>query len=285
MTTCLLVGCRGMLGSYLESYIPKAPGAKDWTLASCDIPDIDITDAASVSAVFAREKPDIVINCAAYTNVDGAEAERDLAFRINADGPGILAREALKTSALVVHLSTDFIFDGAHPGPYREDDPPNPSCVYAASKLAGERALQAAGGRFLIVRTAWLYGPNGRNFVDTILRLAREKGELNVVDDQAGSPTFTAVLAEYLVKLILAGTAGVYHVAGSGVCTWYDLACEAVRLAGVTARISPCTTAEFPRPARRPRNSALDVGKAERLLGEYIPNWRSGLARYIAKDY
>jgi len=285
MKTCLVLGNRGMLGSYLTSYIPRVPDAASWRLAGYDLPDVDIADASSVAAILAREKPNLIVNCAAYTNVDKAETERDLAYRVNAAGPEVLARAAKSSGALLVHISTDFIFDGSHPGPYREDDKPNPLCAYAASKLAGEEAIKAASPEFLIVRTAWLYGPNGKNFVDSILGLAKEKGRVMVVDDQAGSPTFTAVLSEYLLKLVLAGARGVYHVAGSGACTWYDLASEAIRIAGITATVTPCTTEEFPRPARRPRNSALDVGKAERLLGEEIPNWRNGLRRYLARNY
>jgi dTDP-4-dehydrorhamnose reductase len=280
MKTVLIVGCRGMLGSYLARYIPSAERGVV-RVAGCDLPDIDITSAESVRGVLMRERPEVVINCAAYTNVDGAETEAEAAFRINSYGPGVLAKEAAAAGTALVHMSTDFIFDGVRPGPYREDDVPNPQSVYAKSKLAGEEAVAANTRDWLIVRTAWLYGPNGKNFVDTILRLAREKGALTVVDDQAGSPTFTGVLAEYLWKLVRAKARGVYHVAGSGVCTWYDLAREAVYLAGLDVPVKPVTTAEFPRPAKRPRNSALDVGKTERLLGERIPNWRMGLEVYL----
>ncbi len=283
MKTCLIVGCKGMLGSYLARHV-AAVESGSVRVAGCDLPEIDITDAGSVKAALDRDRPDIIVNCAAYTNVDGAEADEETAFRINGFGPGVLARAARERGALLVHIGTDFIFDGAHPGPYRETDAPNPESVYARSKLAGEEAVIAEAGDYLIVRTAWLYGPNGKNFVDTILRLAREKGALTVVDDQAGSPTFTGVLCEYLWKLVRAGARGIYHVAGSGVATWYDLACEAVYLAGLEVPVTPVTTAAFRRPARRPRNSALDVGKAEHLLGERIPPWRHGLAQYLRPE-
>jgi dTDP-4-dehydrorhamnose reductase len=285
MKNCLLLGSRGMLGSCLMQYIPSTPAASQWRLSGYDLPDVDIADAASVEKLFFREKPSVVVNCAAYTNVDGAEDHRDAAFRVNAAAPEILARAAAAMGSALVHLSTDFIFDGNHPGPYREDDAPNPLSVYARSKLLGEKAVAAIAPEHLIIRTAWLYGPNGKNFVDTILQIARDKGALKVVDDQAGSPTFTYFLAEYLWKLVTREARGIYHVAGAGVCTWYDLACEAVRLAGVTATVTPCTTAQFPRPATRPRNSSLDVGKAERLLGEDLPNWRNGLRRYLTRQY
>ena len=283
MRTCLVVGCRGMLGSYLCSYVPSTQTGSSYRFVGVDLPEIDITDAASVEGVLKRERPDVVINCAAYTDVDGAEADRDAAFRVNGAGPEMLARATAAQGALIVHIGTDFIFDGARPGPYREDDVPNPQSVYAKSKLVGELAVARIAPEHLIVRTAWLYGPNGKNFVDTILRLARERGYLNVVDDQAGSPTFTGVLSEYLWMLVTRGGRGAYNVAGSGVCTWYDLAREAVSLAGLAVPVKAVTTEEFPRPARRPRNSALDVGKVERFLGLDMPNWRNGLRRYLLK--
>jgi dTDP-4-dehydrorhamnose reductase len=278
----LLVGNKGMLGSSLSKYIPSMPEGRSATLLGCDLPEIDITDPASVEVVLGREKPDVIVNCAAYTNVDGAEKDSDIAFRVNAAGPENLAHSAVRHRATLVHISTDFIFDGAKQDPYREDDAPNPLCVYAKSKLAGEEAVRRVMPDHLIVRTAWLYGPNGKNFVDTILRIARDKGKLMVVNDQRGSPTFTGTLSEYLWKLVLRGARGTFHVAGSGACTWYDLAVEAVRCAGVNATVTPCTTADFPRPARRPPNSALDVSKAEGFLHERIPAWQQGLKQYLA---
>ena len=285
MKTCLLLGSRGMLGSCLMRYIPSTPAAGQWRLSGYDLPDVDVADPASVEELFVREKPSVVVNCAAYTNVDGAETDPDAAFRVNAAAPEILARAAAASAALLVHISTDFIFDGNHPGPYRENDAPNPLSVYARSKLLGEKAVVAIAPQHLIIRTAWLYGPNGKNFVDTILQIARDTGTLKVVDDQAGSPTFTGFLAEYLWKLVACEARGIYNVAGAGTCTWYDLACEAIRLARVNATVTPCATADFPRPASRPRNSSLDVGKAERLLGEDMPNWRNGLRRYLTRQY
>jgi len=284
MKTCLIVGCRGMLGTYLSSYIPATPAGREYRISGCDLPAIDITDPRSVEETFEREKPDLVVNCAAFTDVDGAEKNEQLAFAVNGVGPELLARASARVGALMVHIGTDFIFDGAHPGPYREEDIPNPLNVYGKSKLAGEIAVTKIAPEHLIVRTAWLYGPHGKNFVDTILRLAKERGALTVVDDQAGSPTFTGVLSEYLWMLVTHGARGIYHVAGSGVCTWYDLAREAVLLSGLTVAVKPVTTAEFPRPAKRPRNSALDVGKTESFLGVEIPNWRVGLRRYLDKS-
>jgi len=178
-------------------------------------------------------------------------------------------------------MSTDYVFDGTKTGPYVEDDLPNPQGVYAKSKFLGEKAVVACAGDHLVVRTAWLYGPGGKNFVDTILGLARERGSISVVNDQVGSPTYTGVLSEFLWKLVGADARGFYHVAGSGTCTWYDLASEAAAMAGIEAEVLPASTAEFPRPAPRPANSALDCRKAEAFLGVCIPHWREGLTRHI----
>ncbi|MCD6405290.1 MAG: dTDP-4-dehydrorhamnose reductase [Planctomycetes bacterium] len=281
MKNCLILGHRGMLGSRLLEYVPRAPGGGGFNVSGHDLPETDITDPESVAALFDEINPDVVINCAAYTNVDGAESDRDAAFDANAVGPEMLARAARASGALLVHISTDFVFDGTLLRPYREDDPPNPQGAYGKSKLAGEVAVAAIAPEHLIVRTAWLYGPNGRNFVSTILQAARDKGHLKVVNDQAGSPTFTGTLAEFVWRLAAAGARGIFHVAGSGKCTWYDLACEAVRLWGIDASVEPVTTAEFPRPAPRPANSALDCGKAERLLGIKVPPWQDGLKAYL----
>lgn len=277
----LLAGNKGMLGSFLMRYIPSTPEGREVELIGCDLPEIDITNDASVESVLGREAPDTVLNCAAYTNVDGAEENKELAFRVNAAGPELLARACARRGATLVHISTDFIFDGAKQGLYREEDMPNPLCVYGRTKFLGEEAVRRIAPGYIIVRTAWLYGPGGKNFVDTILGIARDRGRLRVVNDQRGSPTFTGTLSTFLWKLIHQGARGTFHVAGSGACTWYDLACEAVRLAGVEVVVTPCTAAEFPRPARRPANSALDVTKAEAFLTEKMPDWREGLKQYL----
>ncbi len=281
MKNCLILGHHGMLGSRLLEHIPRAPGGADFNICGRDLPETDITDPESVAATFDETNPDIVINCAAYTNVDGAEANPDAAFVANAVGPEILARAARASGALLVHISTDFVFDGTLTRPYREDDPPNPQGAYGKSKLAGELAVAAIAPQHLIVRTAWLYGPNGRNFVSTILQAAKEKGRLKVVNDQAGSPTFTGTLADFVWRLAAGGAKGIFHVAGSGKCTWYKLACEAVRLSGINASIEPVTTAQFPRPAPRPANSALDCARAQQFLGISIPPWQDGLKAYL----
>ena len=270
-----------MLGSFAARYIPCAPGGAEITLTALDYPEIDITSPESVAEAFDSVRPDIVLNCAAYTDVDGAETHEMDALAVNAVGPELLAHAAKKSNALLVHVSTDFVFDGEKVGAYREDDEVNPLGVYGKSKLLGERAVASIAPEYLIVRTAWLYGPDGGNFVATILNLARQRSLVRVVDDQRGSPTYTGMLAETIWPLVSRGARGVFHASGRGACTWYELAAAAVELAGVKADVQPCTREEFPRPAKRPKNSVLDCSKAEDLLGEELEGWRVGLETYI----
>jgi phosphotransferase system enzyme I (PtsI) len=281
MTRCLVIGHRGMLGSRLFSHSPAALVSTGCEVTGLDLPEIDITDAASVTEALASLTPDVVINCAAYTDVDGAESHRDDAFMVNAVGPELLARAARGRGCTLVHISTDFIFDGEKAGPYVETDGPNPVSAYGKSKLAGETAVTRIAPEHLIIRTAWLYGPNGRNFVDTILGAARQRGHLRVVNDQRGSPTFTGMLASVIWRLLDKGARGVFHVAGTGSCTWFDLARAALDLAGVEADVEPVTTDEFRRPARRPKNSVLDCTKAEKLVGDKLPVWQAGLKWHL----
>ncbi len=279
MKRCVILGHRGMLGSCLRGHVQGA--AAGWKVDGYDYPEIDITDADSVAGLFDKEPPDILLNCAAWTDVDGAESHVEEAFRVNSVGPELLSHAARRTGAILVHVSTDFVFDGAKKSPYVEDDPPAPATAYGKSKLAGELAVASIAAHHLIVRTAWLYGPGGRNFVDTILQAAREGRDLKVVDDQRGSPTFTGMLSRTIWRLVTAGARGTYHVAGRGACTWYELACSALELAGIEADITPVGTSEFPRPAPRPPNSVLDCSKAEAFLGGKLPGWQEGLREYL----
>ncbi len=283
MKTCLVLGARGMLGSAVMSHVGHAAARGEITLLGFDLPEVDIADGGSVSKLFASVKPNVVINCAAYTDVDGAESASELAFHVNAAGAEILAHAARGAGALLVHISTDFIFDGASDRPYREDDAPNPLSVYGKTKLLGEAAVIKVAPEHLVIRTAWLYGPGGGNFVDTLLGLAPEKGRLRVVNDQLGSPTCTLVLAPLVWKLVTRGARGIFHVAGQPSCTWFDLATEAVTLASIECEIEPVTTREFPRPAERPANSALDCAKVEAFLGEELPHWREGLRLHLKR--
>ena len=234
--------------------------------------ELDITDPDAVRRVLRDVRPDAIVNCAAYTNVDGAEADEAAATRVN--GSDALADAA--GDAVLVYPSTDYVFDGEKREPYVESDPVAPRTAYGRSKLAGEHAA-ARAPRHVIARTSWLFGVAGKNFVETMLGL---DGELKVVDDQVGSPTYTGHLAEALVDLATGRLAGVVHVAGSGQCSWYEFAAEIFRRAGKDVDLRPCTTAEFPRPAPRPAYSVL---ASERPDAPRLPDWRDGLAAYLSE--
>jgi dTDP-4-dehydrorhamnose reductase len=241
--------------------------------------DLDVTDASAVRDALAGA--DLVINCAAYTDVDGAEADPAAAHAVNAVG----ARNVAEAAARVIYVSTDYVFDGSKPDAYVESDATGPLSEYGRSKLEGERATLTASPHSLVVRTSWLFGAAGGNFVDTMLRLAEERDELRVVDDQVGCPTFTGHLAEALVTLARGGARladgpsahGVLHVAGSGSCSWFEFACKIFESASVEMHVQPCSTDEFPRPARRPANSVL---RSERGAPE-LPMWQSGLDAFL----
>jgi dTDP-4-dehydrorhamnose reductase len=232
--------------------------------------ELDVTDSAAVAEALSGAT---VINCAAYTNVDGAEADSETAHAVNADG----ARNVAEAAARVVYVSTDYVFDGSKRAPYVESDPTGPLQEYGHSKLAGERATAAANEDHLVVRSSWLFGAGGRNFVETMLALGRERDELLVVDDQVGSPTFTGHLAEALVALADGDERGVLHVAGSGSCSWYGFARAIFERAGLDASVRPCATDDFPRPARRPANSVLASERGAPVL----PSWEEGLEAYM----
>src|SRR3954470_19025094 len=233
--------------------------------------ELDVTDAAAVAGTLDAAT---VVNCAAYTDVDGAEADPETAHAVNERG----ARNVAEAAARVVYVSTDYVFDGTKPSPYLESDPVNPLSAYGRSKLAGERATLTASPHSVIVRSSWLFGPGGPNFVTTMLRLAEERDRVNVVDDQVGCPTFTGHLAEALLELAEGSAHGFLHVAGGGTCSWYEFARAIFDRAGADAELRPCTTAEFPRPAARPPNSAL---ASERGAPD-LPAWQEGLDAYLA---
>lgn len=242
---------------------------------------LDVTDEAAARACLESERPDAVVHCAAYTAVDRAEAEADAAFRVNADAARIVARACQRFDALFVYPSTDYVFAGDASRPYRPDDEVDPINAYGRSKAAGERAAREAG-RALIVRTSWLYGGGGGNFVDTILRLARERGELTVVDDQWGRPTWCDALATTLAELITAGAVGTFHATDGGeAVTWHGLAAEILARSGVQATLERGSTHALQRAAPRPRYSVLDCEATERLLGRPMPDWKESLQAYL----
>jgi len=276
----LVTGAGGMLG---QDVVRAAEAAGDDVVALAR-GDLDVTDERGVAAALSDEQVDAVINCAAWTDVDGAESDPDGADAVNALGAENVANAAAHVGARLVHVSTDYVFDGDRApdeAAYVESDVPGPRSVYGASKLAGEEAVTAAGGSHAIVRSSWLFGVGGRNFVATMLALGIERDEVSVVDDQIGSPTATAQLAPALLALARDEDAqGLFHVAGAGRCSWHDLAVEAFRQAGIACRVLPCTTAEMPRPAPRPAFSAL---ASERDDAPLLPPWQEGLTRYLAQ--
>lgn len=281
----LLTGAWGMLGRSLrEALAPCGPVVATARLPGPATLPLDIADLSAVKECVQGVRPDWVVNAAAYTAVDRAEEEQEEAFRVNAGGPANLAAACLRTGARLLHVSTDFVFDGTKGTPYVETDPPSPLGVYARSKAEGERLVQASGVEHVILRVAWLFGPGGHNFVRTVLRLARERGELRIVDDQRGTPTFTRDAAAQARRVLEAGLTGVVHAAGAGVTSWYGFAHEVLSKAGLQARLEPCTTTEFPRPAPRPANSALRNQVLESTIGDTMRPWQDALADYLEEE-
>jgi dTDP-4-dehydrorhamnose reductase len=243
--------------------------------------DLDVSDPYAVRRAFEEARPDVVINCAAWTDVDGAESQEEAATELNGRAAGIVAAAAREVGAAVVYPSTDYVFDGSKRTPYVESDPVAPQSAYGRSKLAGEQAVAAANERHFVVRTSWLFGAHGKNFVDTMLGLGGDRDELKVVDDQIGRPTYTGHLAEALVQLAATDAYGVHHIAGGGeACSWFEFAKTIFHAAELDVRTLPCTTEEFPRPAPRPAYSVLDSERPDPIR---LPDWRAGLASYLAE--
>ncbi len=271
----LVTGAGGMLGQEVVG----AARRNGHGVVALVRAELDVTRTDALRRRFDTERPDAVVNCAAYTNVDGAEEERTAAFEVNGWAPGAVAAAAAEVGASVLHISSDYVFDGGKREPYVESDVPAPLSAYGESKLAGEAPTIEANPRHFMVRSAWLFGPGGPNFVETILRLGGERDEVRVVDDQTGSPTFCVDLAEALVALIATEDYGIHHVAGGGAGSWAQLAAETFRGAEVDCRVTPITTAEMNRPAPRPAYSALD---SERPDTPHLRPWPQGLAAYLA---
>jgi dTDP-4-dehydrorhamnose reductase len=271
----LVIGAAGMLGQDLTA---AAEGAGH-ECAGLDLPELDITDAAATAEAVAAHAPDVVINCAAWTDVDGAEPEEERTTEINGAGAGNVAAGAAAAGALAVQISTDYSFDGTATEPYTESAHTSPLGAYGRSKLAGELAVMAAATDWTIVRSSWLFGPHGKNFVDTMLKLGAQRDEVTVVDDQVGCPTYTGHLAAGLVELAERRATGVVHMAGGGSCSWYELAAAAFERTGTECVVKPCTTAEFGRPAPRPAYSVL---RTERGDVPQLPPWQEGLAAHLA---
>ena len=290
----LLLGANGQVGHELRRALGPLGGVvcatRGGVLADgtrCEAADFD--DPASLPALVARIAPDVVVNAAAYTAVDRAETERDAAFRANAEAPGELARACAERDALLVHYSTDYVFDGSGTRPYREDDPTAPLGVYGASKLAGEQAVQGSGARHAILRTAWVYAAHGKNFMLTMLRLAKERDELRVVADQVGTPTSAALIADTTASLLSQPfrDSGLWHLTARGHTSWHGFAtaimdeASARGLLDRAPRVVPIATAEYPTPARRPAYSCLDTTRLSQDFVIDLPDWRDGLAAIL----
>ena len=273
----LIVGCRGMLGTELMTVF-----AALGPVSGMDIEELDITDLGKCTARVNEVRPDLVVNAAALTAVDYCEAHEEEALRVNAQGPGNLAEAAFSVGARLIHYSTDYVFDGRKEGPYFEEDPASPRSAYGRSKLQGEVLVRSRCAEHLIVRTAWLFGRHGGNFIRTILKAARAGQVLRVVDDQRGSPTYARDLAACTARLARAGGRGTYHVTNSGSCSWYQLACRAIEWAGLEGiTIHPVTSAEYPRPAPRPANSVLANSRLENEGLGLLRPWEEAVQEYI----
>lgn len=274
----LVLGSKGQLGRALLGCVPRG-----FEAFGGDLPEADIT-SPGIANVLGDVRPDAVINCAAWTNVDKAESAEDACFAVNAEGPGILAEACRDAGAFLVHISTDFVFGQHDEKPRHESEPPEPQGVYARSKAEGEsRVLNALGASAAVVRTSWLFGEDGPNFILTILRLARERDDIAVVNDQYGSPTWTGHLAPALYQLLDAGGTGIFHIANREKTTWFDVARETVRQAGLSCAVRPTTTEAYGAPAPRPTFSYLEDERWRALGFASLPPWPEALHAYLAE--
>ena len=287
----LLTGSGGQVGWELQRALSPLG-----EIAAFDRAGLDLADPERIRSALRDVKPQIIVNAAAYTAVDRAESEPEAAFAINARAPGILAEEARQLGALLIHYSTDYVFDGAKAEPYTEEDAPHPLGVYGASKLEGEKAILASGARHWIFRTSWVYAPRGKNFLLTVLKLAREGKPLRVVTDQFGAPTSAAMLArataQALTTQVQAQAAhahqgapppsGIYQMTAAGRTSWHGFACAILREFGFNDPVAAIPAVEYPTPARRPANSMLDNGKLAASFGIRLPNWEAGLREAVA---
>jgi len=271
----VVTGARGMLGTDLVCICEE----KGHEVFATDIEELDITQPAFLSKMIGDISPDVVVNCAAYTDVDKAEEEPEKALLINGIGVKNLALVCEELDIDLCHISTDYVFDGTKDGPYTPDDTPNPINAYGHSKLAGEKSIREIMKKFYIIRTSWLYGKYGKNFVFTVLDLAKKQSEIKIVDDQIGSPTWTVTLARVIAGIIETKRYGLYHATDEteGGISWYEFAREIVKIAGLDAKVIPIRSEEFPQKANRPKNSVLDLTGIKRELKEYLPHWEESL--------
>ena len=276
----LITGASGQLGTEIQRQLKNA------TVIATDVAELDITDRDATIAFVRRHQPDTIISCAAFTNVDGCETNPEAAFKVNAIGASNLAQAAERINARLIHVSTDYVFRGEGNKPLDESERVDPKSVYGKTKALGEEYVKNFCHRYFIVRTAWLYGYAGKNFVKTIVNVGKKFGRLEVVSDQLGNPTNAEDLAHHILQLAVSHDYGVYHCTGEGVCSWYEFASEIIRLSGVDATVAPCTSAEYsakhPAAADRPAWSALENRMLACTVGNHMRDWKEALADFFA---
>ena len=282
MIKILVTGGNGQLAQCLKDIVKND---SELDVDFQDLPYLDITDKQQLESYFLKNEFDYCINCAAYTAVDLAEEQSNLAYAVNAEGPKNLAEVCKKYQVKLIHISTDFVFDGKKQTPYVETDMPNPLGVYGASKWQGERNIQEGMETYFIIRTSWLYSEYGNNFMKTMLRLSETRDEISVVSDQIGAPTYAGDLAEVLIKIILSSSTnyGVYNYSNSGAISWYDFAAEIFKLFGKTIELKPIKTEDYPTEAKRPKYSVLEKSKLISVFDTLIPYWRDSLKICLKK--
>ncbi|HWQ25908.1 MAG TPA: dTDP-4-dehydrorhamnose reductase [Chlorobaculum sp.] len=281
----LVTGSRGQLGSELQELQAIHRG---YTWFFRDLPELDITSSGQVEGFCRQSAIGAIVNCAAYTAVDRAESDAETAFRVNRDGAAVLASAAKACDALLLHVSTDYVFDGSSCRPYREDDPASPLGVYGQSKWEGEEAIRMTAPSYMIIRTSWLYSIHGQNFVKTMLRLGGQRDSIGVVFDQVGTPTWAADLAAAIVSILdrydpRQRYAETYHYSNEGVCSWYDVAKAVMDARGLPCRVQPIESADYPTPSKRPHFSVLNKKKIREAWGLDIPHWQDSLDRMLAR--
>jgi dTDP-4-dehydrorhamnose reductase len=284
MNNVLIIGNKGQLGTDMTQVATKS----GFSVQGIDFPDIDITQKDSIVQCLKQFKPAYIINCAAFTAVDDCEAKTEIAFNVNGNGPGNLAEISNQIHAKLIHISTDYVFDGTKKTPYLENDPTNPNTVYGKSKLEGEIQISKNSNNYQIYRIAWLYGLHGNNFVKTIRTVAAKKyiakEPLKVVNDQFGTPTYTVDVCRQIIRTMNENINGIIHCTSEGFCTWYDFAREIITQAGIPVDLVPCTTNEFPRPAPRPAFSVLENEILKKNHQNLMPDWKVAYSSFLGEE-